>query len=138
MMPHDPADPAALGGPTGPGPGAGPVIARIGEVAVTSSIVHTPAGDIPLRGSTWLVTEQWLPEQKTPTWAIVLAIVLFCPLTVLSLLFLLIKNTVYHGTAQVTISNGAQQYVARIAVRDQAQLQQVHQQVNYARSLAAL
>lgn len=115
-----------------------PVVAQIGELSVTSSTIYTPAGEIPLRGSTWQVSEQWITEQKIPKWAIALAIVGFCLVTFLSLLFLLAKETVYRGTAQVTVSNGPQQYVARIPVRDQAELAQIHQQVNYVRSLAAL
>ena len=113
-------------------------MAQINEIAVTSSTVHTPAGDIPLAGSTWQVSDFWQTEQKTPTWAIVLAIAGFCVLTVLSLLFLLVKETVYRGTVQVTVTNGPRQYVARIPVGTQAQVQHIHQQVNYVRSLAAL
>jgi hypothetical protein len=67
-----------------------------------------------------------------------MAVVGFCVLTVFSLLFLLAKETVYRGTVQVTVTNGAHQYVARIPVTDQAQVAHLHQQVNYVRSLAAL
>jgi hypothetical protein len=114
------------------------VVAQIGEIAVTSSAVHTPAGELPLAGSTWQVSDFWQTEQKTPTWAIVLAIVGFCVLTVFSLLFLLIKETTYRGTVQVTVTSGARQYVARIPVQAQEQVQAFHQQVNYVRALAAL
>lgn len=116
----------------------GPTVAQIGEIAVTSSVVHTPAGDLPLAGSTWQVSDFWQTEQKTPTWAIVLAIVGFCVVTVFSLLFLLVKQTVHRGTVQVTVTSGARQYVARIPVESQEQVQSVHQQVNYVRALAAL
>jgi len=116
----------------------GPVIVQVGEIGVTSSVVHTPAGDIPLAGSTWQVSDYWHSEQKIPTWAIVCAIAGFCVLTVFSLLFLLVKETVPRGTVQVTVTNGTRQYVARIPVTDQAQVAYVHQQVNYVRSLAAL
>jgi hypothetical protein len=116
----------------------GPVIVQIGEIAVTSTLVRTPAGDIPLSGSTWHVADYWHNEQKTPTWAIVMAVVGFCVLTFFSLLFLLAKETVYRGTAQITVTNGTRQYVARIPITDQAQLAHLHQQVNYVRSLAAL
>ncbi|MGX7675892.1 hypothetical protein [Plantactinospora sp. DSM 117369] len=115
-----------------------PVVAQIGEIAVTSSTVRTPSGDLPLAGSQWHVADYWQSEQKTPTWAIVVAVVGFCVLTVFSLLFLLIKETVHRGTVQVTVTNGLRQYVARIPVTDQFQVQQIHQQVNYARSLAAI
>ena len=114
------------------------MIVQIGEIAVTSTVIRTPAGDLPLAGSTWHVSDYWHNEQKIPTWAIVAAIVGFCVLTFFSLLFLLAKETVYRGTVQVTVTNGPRQYVARIPVTDQTQVGYVHQQVNYVRSLAAL
>jgi hypothetical protein len=116
----------------------GPVIVQVGDIAVTSTVVHTPAGDIPLAGSTWQVSDYWHSEQRIPRWAIIAAIVGFCVLTVFSLLFLLAKETIPRGTVQVTVTNGTRQYVARIPVTDQAQVSYVHQQVNYVRSLAAL
>jgi hypothetical protein len=119
-------------------PGGGPVIAQIGEVQVTSTTVRTPAGEFPLRGTQWTVTDQWQTEQRTPTWAVVLAIVGFCVLAFFSLFFLLVKQTVFRGVVQVSIKNGPHFYVARIPVTEQAQVQQIHQQVNYVRSVAAL
>lgn len=116
----------------------GTVVALIGEIAVTPTTVRTPAGDIPLAHSTWQVSDFWQSEQKTPTWAIVVAIVGFCVLAFFSLLFLLVKQTTYRGTVQVTVTNGARQYVARIPVTTEAQVRGIHQQVNYVRSLAAL
>ena len=128
------SDPAPLPEPIAPGP----VIVQVGEIGVTSVVVHTPAGDIPLRGSTWQVSDYWHSEQRIPRWAIIAAIGGFCLLTVFSLLFLLVKETVARGTVQVTVTNGTQQYVARIPVTDQSQVSYIHQQVNYVRSLAAL
>nr|MDT0662321.1 hypothetical protein [Micromonospora sp. DSM 115978] len=133
--------PTSPPGWTPPPPYAGPsapVVARIGEITVTPTAAHTPAGEIPLAGSTWQVADYWQSEQKTPTWAIVAAIVGFCVLTVFSLFFLLVKETIHRGTVQVTVGNGARQYVARIPVSDQHQVQRIHQQVNYVRSLAAI
>lgn len=120
-----------------PDPG-GPVIVQIGELGITSSMVHTPAGPIPLRGSNWSVHDYWHTETKIPTWAIVLAVLGFCVLTVFSLLFLLAKETITRGTVQVTVTNGTQQYVCRLPVTLPAEVNAVHQQVNYVRSLAAL
>lgn len=128
-------------GPPHPGfpvPAGEPVLVQIGEIAVTSSMVHTPAGPIPLFGSTWHMADYWQSEQRTPRWAIAAAIVGFCVLTIFSLLFLLAKETVHRGTVQVTVSNGSRQYVARIPVADQQQVHWIHQRVNYARSLAML
>jgi hypothetical protein len=111
---------------------------QIGEMGVTSTAVHTPAGVIPLAGSNWAVHDYWQNETKIPTWAIVLSIVGFCVLTVFSLLFLLAKETITRGTVQITVTNGNQQYVCRLAVNHPAQVNAIHQQVNYVRSLAAL
>ncbi|GGL02628.1 hypothetical protein [Mangrovihabitans endophyticus] len=139
-----PRDPWAVPAPAPPPeatpvpPAPGPVIIVVGDMGVTSTVVHTPAGDIPLAGSAWQVNDYWHTEQKIPTWAIVAAVAGFCVLTVFSLLFLLVKQTTYRGTVQVTVTNGTQQYVSRIPVADQNQVTQIHQQVNYVRSLAAL
>ena len=114
------------------------VVAQIGEIQVTSQLVHTPAGSFPLAGSTWQVNDFWQTEQKTPTWAIIVAILGNCVVPVFSLLFLLVKQTIHRGTVQVTVSNGRHQYVARNAVVNQEQVHYLHQQVNYVRALAAL
>jgi hypothetical protein len=135
--PAAPAVPSAVPPPDMP-VAPGPVIVQVGDIAVTSTVVHTPAGDIPLAGSSWQVSDYWHSEQRIPRWAIVAAIAGFCVLTVFSLLFLLAKETIPRGTVQVTVTNGTRQYVARIPVTEQAQVSYVHQQVNYVRSLAAL
>jgi hypothetical protein len=123
---------------TSPYPAAEPVIAQIGEIQVTSSTVRTPAGQFPLRGSQWTVTDQWTAVQKIPVWAIVLAIVLIPCTGFLSLLFLLAKENVYQGVVLVQVYNGAFQYVSRVPVNNQNYVQHVYQQVNYVRSLAAM
>lgn len=116
----------------------GPVIVQVGEIGVTSTVIHTPAGDIPLAGSNWQVHDYWHHEQRIPQWAIICAIAGFCILTVFSLLFLLAKETISRGTVQVTVTNGTRQYVARIPVTHQSQVAAIHHQINYIRSLAAL
>jgi len=115
-----------------------PPIAQLGEVSVTSSMVYTPSGAFPLRGSQWMVSDQWSVGHKIPTWAIVLAIVLIPCTGFLSLLFLLAKEDVYLGTVTVTITNGPAAYVARLPVTNQAQVQHVYNQVNYLRSVALI
>jgi hypothetical protein len=111
------------------------VLVQIGEIAVTNTTVYTPSGPIPLRGSQWAVQDQWLSEQKTPTWAIVLAIVGVFVVCLFSLLLLLVKETRFHGTVNVTVTNGNQQYAARIPVYHQQQVHHIYNQVNYVRSL---
>jgi hypothetical protein len=115
-----------------------PVIARIGDIQVTATTVRTPAGTFPLRGSQWAVTDQWTTEQKIPAWAIILSIVLFFCIAFFSLLFLLARETTYRGVVQVHVTNGPHQYVARIPVTDQTEVQYLYQQVNYVRSLATM
>jgi len=124
--------------PMSPAMGGGTVVAQIAEIAVTSTAAHTPAGEIVLAGSTWQVADYWQTEQRTPRWAVLLAVLGFFVVTIFSLLFLLVKESVHRGTVQVTVTNGARQYVARIPVTTQEQVQHVHQQVNYVRALAAL
>lgn len=125
--------PALAGYASGPGV----VAVQIAEIAVSPPVIRTPAGVLPLAGATWHVADYWQREEKVATWALVCAIVGFFCLFVLSLLFLLVKETRHHGTVQVTVTNGAQQYVARIPVADQAQVQHLNNQVNYARSLSS-
>jgi hypothetical protein len=117
------------------GPGEA-VILNIGEIAVSSTMVHTPTGSFPLRGSQWNVIDQWSVVQRIPRWAVVLSIVGFCVLTVFSLLFLLARENVYSGIVTVSVSNGPYSYVARLPVTGQPQVQHVYQQVNYVRALA--
>jgi hypothetical protein len=115
-----------------------PVIARIGDIQVTATTVRTPTGTFPLRGSQWTVTDQWTTEQRIPAWAIILSIVLFFCIAFFSLLFLLARENTYRGVVQVHVMNGPHQYVARIPVTDQSEVQYLYQQVNYVRSLAAM
>ncbi|WP_230690040.1 hypothetical protein [Catellatospora paridis] len=140
QLPHTPA-PATRPPATPPGrpaAGPGPVLVQLGEVSVSSTTIHTPSGEIPLRGSQWAVSDQWHSQQRIPAWAVVCAVVGFFLLCFLSLLFLLAKETRYTGTVQVIITNGPRQYVVRIPVTDQRVVAHIHAQVNYARSLAAL
>ena len=132
IPPNDPSGTAT------PPPNQGPVIVQIGEIAVTSAAVHTPVGDLPLAGSQWQVADYWFSRQRTPRWAIVVAVVGLCFSAGLSLLFLLVKEAVPQGTVQVTVTSGTRQYVARIPVLDQNAVSALNQQVNYVRSLAAL
>jgi hypothetical protein len=67
----------------------------------------------------------------------VVAIVGFFCVAVLSLLFLLAKETNFHGTVDVGVSNGNLHYLARIPVQSQQQVHYVYQQVNYVGSIAA-
>ncbi|MCU7722989.1 hypothetical protein ODJ79_04615 [Actinoplanes sp. KI2] len=135
---YSPTTPPGGNPPVQAAPDPGPVIVQIAEISVTSTTVLTPTGNLPLAGSHWQVNDYWFSQQRIPRWAIIVAIAGFCVLTVFSLLFLLVKETVMQGTVQVTVTNGSLQYVARIPVTDQATVTSINQQVNYVRTLAAL
>jgi hypothetical protein len=134
-----PPPPSTSGPPVSPETaGAGPVIVEIAEMQITSALVHTPVGDLPLAGSRWQVTDHWLSQRVTPTWAKVVAFGGICFTGGLSLLALLVKEPVAQGTVNVTVTSGQHQYVARITVKHEGDVTAINQQVNYVRSLAAL
>ncbi|BBH66480.1 hypothetical protein ACTI_31650 [Actinoplanes sp. OR16] len=116
----------------------GPVIVQIAEIEITSSLVRTPVGDLPLSGSHWQVTDQWYGRRQTPTWAKIAAFAGICFTAGLSLLLLLYKETVPQGTINVTVMSGTRQYVARVPIQRESDATTINQQVNYVRSLAAL
>ncbi|HWS37908.1 MAG TPA: hypothetical protein VN408_34895 [Actinoplanes sp.] len=137
--PTPPPEPAIPGSSTPGSPTAiGPVIAEISEIQVTSTVVRTPVGDLPLAGSRWQVADHWVSQRRTPTWAKIVAFVGICPTGFLSLLLLLVKETVPLGTMHVTVTSGSHQYVARITLHSENDVSTINQQVNYVRSLAAL
>ncbi|WP_430783002.1 hypothetical protein [Actinoplanes sp. G11-F43] len=134
-----PTPPPEPGTPGSPVPSAiGPVIVEIAEIQVTSTVVRTPVGDLPLAGSRWQVSDHWISQRRTPTWAKIVAFVAICPTGFLSLLLLLVKETVPQGTMHVTVTSGQHQYVARITLHHEDDVASINQQVNYVRSLAAL
>ena len=134
--PTPPPEPKGLDRTTPPA--AGPVIVEIAEIQVTSTLIRTPVGDLPLSGSRWLVTDHWISQRRTPVWAKAIAFLGVCFTAGLSLLLLLFKEAVPEGTVHVTVTSGPHQYVARIAIRHEDDVHTINQQVNYVRSLAAL
>jgi hypothetical protein len=135
---YPPTRPYPYPGLSGEQPAPEAVILKIGEMEVTATSVRTPVGVLPLRGSEWQITDAWTTESKIPTWAIVLAVVLFFCLAFFSLLFLLARETVQRAVVTVQVTSGNQRYIARIPADDQAQVQYLYQLVNYVRSLAAM
>jgi hypothetical protein len=115
-----------------------PIVARIGEISVSSTTVYTPTGEMPLRGSQWILTDQWQAHSKIPAWAIVLTILTFFCIPIFNFLFLLAKETYYTGVVVVSVASAGRHYVARIPVGNQAHVANLQSQVNYVRSLAAL
>ena len=108
----------------------------IGDIAITQNSVITPSGRFPIKGSVWTMSDMTRTEQSIPVWAIIVAI-LFIWTCLLSLLFLLVKETKTTGHVQVTVQGGGHYHATQIMAANPAYVQHVSQQVNYARSLAA-
>ena len=117
-------------------PPAGTVLVTIGDIACTESTVVTPAGTFPLRGTTWIVSNQTQTTERIPPHAIVLAIIffLFC---LLGLFFLLMKERTTKGFVQVSVQGDGFYHATQIPVSHLTQVPQIEAQVNYARTLAA-
>jgi hypothetical protein len=136
-LPTEPIPAARPVTPAAPAPPL-PIVARIGEISVSSTTVYTPTGEMPLRRSQWMLTDQWQAHSKIPTWAIALTVLTFFCIPIVNFLFLLARETYYTGVVAVSVSSAGHHYVARIPVTDQAQVANLQNQVNYVRSLAAL
>jgi hypothetical protein len=123
--------PPAAGAPAVDAP-----LVQIGDITVTSHWVVTPQGTRPLAGTTWLVTDLSGSYRAIPTWAIVMAVIGFFFL-LLGLLFLLVKEDRTDGWVQVTVSARGFSHSTSIPVRSQYAVADIHNRVNYARSVAA-
>ena len=113
-------------------------LVTVGEISCTSSMVMTPNGSFPIRGTEWIIHDGSSKSRRIPPYAIVLAI-LFALLCLIGLLFLLIQEDVYTGSVDVTVRDSSGHYFATsIPVRGPATVSEVHTQVNYCRYLAGL
>jgi hypothetical protein len=128
--PPAPAD----GGMASPSLAASPVPLQVGDITVTGDEVLTPVGRTPLRGTTWIITNQTQMVERIPSYAIVLAII-FALLCLIGLLFLLIKERTVQGFVQVTVQGPNFYYATQIPVSSPAQIADVEQRVNYIRGL---
>ncbi|NNJ08066.1 hypothetical protein HHX38_28635 [Streptomyces sp. PKU-MA01144] len=142
--PPDPAEyghgfaPAPLAPPGGQGaPGLpGAPLLMIGDITVVQDSVVTPNGTLPLKGAVWNVTDLSRTEEKTPTHAIVLAVV-FSVFCLLGLLFLLMKERRTTGFVQVGVAGGGRHHTTMIPATGPETLYWVMGQVGHARLLSA-
>ncbi|MBB4933329.1 hypothetical protein F4561_004149 [Lipingzhangella halophila] len=120
-----------------PVPAGGQPLTMIGDIAVYQHEVVTPAGRFPIKGTTWTATDMSQVHETLPTYAVVLTIVFvwFC---LLGLLFLLMKERSVQGYVQVTVHGSGMFHSTMVPAHSAATFPQVMQQVNYARSLAAM
>lgn len=120
---------------TAPGWAAAPLV-QIGDIAVTADQVHTPYGNRPVGQVTWAVNDLSRTYRVIPTWAIVCAVIGFF-FVFLGLLFLLVKEDRTDGIIQVTALAPGFSYTTSVPVRSTFQVADVHNRVNYARSVCA-
>lgn len=128
-MPPGTAGPMPFGVPGG-------FVMSIGDIGVSEDSVTTPAGTMPLRGAAWTITDMSQTSEKIPTYAVVLAILLF-PACFLGLLFLLVKEKTTVGYVQVTVTSEGRYHSTMIPAQNQQTFPMLLHQVNYARSLSA-
>jgi hypothetical protein len=112
------------------------ILTNIGDIAISQHWVHTPAGSYPIRGTVWTVADMSHETERMSPVGIILAIV-FIWLCFLSLIFLLIKERTVTGNFQVTLQGNGFHHSTLIPA-NRASMVQIQQQVNYARTLAAL
>jgi hypothetical protein len=108
----------------------------LGDVAVSQTQLTCPSGTYPLARTQWLVQENVHTTQAIPAYAIVLAII-FALACLLGLLFLLIKEERTQGYVQVTVQGPNLFHATQIPVSDRMQVGDIHQRVNYVRSLVS-
>jgi hypothetical protein len=102
------------------------VVARIGDIDLTRTALRTPAGEVPLAAASVEVTDDLLV--RTPAWAVACAIVGFFVVPVLSLLFLLFRETVPSGAVRCAVTGNGVRH--ETVLTDPAEIE-------LARSLAA-
>ncbi|NJC71117.1 hypothetical protein HC031_15550 [Planosporangium thailandense] len=82
---------------------SGDLLGRIGDIEVTAAALRTPAGRIPRAAASIEVTDERIV--RTPMWAVFCAIVGTFAAPVISLLFLLVKETA-PGAVRVRVAGG--------------------------------
>jgi hypothetical protein len=113
-----------------------PLLVTIGDIGFSQNWVVTPHGAGPLDGATIEVDDRTHSVSKTPTWAIIVAIVgVF--FFFLSLLFLFVRETEISGYLLVTVRSGDLEFTSTIPVSSALQVQEFHGRAIYARKLAA-
>jgi hypothetical protein len=115
---------------------SGQVLVSVGDISCTQAEVLMPTGPAPLRGTTWMVSNQVSITEAIPTWAIVMAIIFFV-LCLLGLLFLLVKERRVSGYMQVSVQGPGLYYATQIPVTSEVQMRDIESRVNYIRALVA-
>lgn len=112
-----------------------PPLVSIGNIHATQHHLVTPAGTWPIADVSITTQDQTQTTTHTPAWAIVM-VVIFIWFFLLSLLFLLARETRVSGYVNVTVwAPGGQSYVENVPVWDAAQRADVFNRVGYLQNL---
>ncbi|UFS60648.1 hypothetical protein [Subtercola endophyticus] len=120
--------------PAQPTPAQPQFLVGIGNVNATDYWIVTPAGTWPLADINVTSHDQTSTTTHTPAWAIVM-VVIFIWFFLLSLLFLLAKETRVSGYVAVHIQAGSQSFTEQIPVWNAQQRADVLQRVAYLQGL---
>lgn len=111
-----------------------PYLVSIGNMHATQHHLVTPGGTWPLADVNVTTSDQTHVTTHTPTWAIVM-VVIFIWFFLLSLLFLLARESRVQGFISVTVYAGGQAYVENVPVWNEAQRYEVFNRVAYLQGL---
>lgn len=118
-----------------PGGSAEPFLVSIGNIHATAHRIVTPAGTWPIADINVASVDQTSTTSRTPTWAVVLAVVLVW-FFLLSLLFLLVHETAVQGYVAVTITTPlGHAYVEQVPVANGQSRFDVFNRVAYLQNL---
>ena len=111
-----------------------PFLVSIGNIHATQHHVVTPAGTWPITEVNVATADQTATTTHTPAWAIVM-VVIFIWFFLLSLLFLLARETRVTGFVTVTIHAGGQSFVENVPIWNAMQRVDVLNRVTYLQGL---
>ena len=111
-----------------------PFLVSIGNIHATQHHVVTPAGTWPIAEVNVATNDQTSTTTHTPTWAIVM-VVIFIWFFLLSLLFLLARETRVQGYITVTIYGDGRSYVENVPVWNPMQRADIFNRTAFLQSL---
>lgn len=114
--------------------GPAPYLVSIGNMHATQHHLVTPGGTWGLADVNVTTNDQTQVTTHTPVWAIVM-VVLFIWFFLLSLLFLLARESRVQGFISVTVFVDGRSYVENVPVWDAAQRADVYNRVAYLQAL---
>ncbi|UOQ88041.1 hypothetical protein MUN74_12135 [Agromyces endophyticus] len=114
--------------------GPTPYLVSIGNMHATQQWLVTPGGNWPLAEVNVSTNDQTQVTTHTPAWAIVM-VVLFIWFFLLSLLFLLARESRVQGFISITVQANGQAYVENVPVWSAQDRAEVYNRVAYLQGL---